>query len=457
MNSYFKKFIICFCIIGILFGTLRPRIAKANPIAIGAVEFVEGSLGGVVSGGAGYAGYDIIERYKKEASDFIIKKSLSTLTNTFFKFYSDSSGQKYVGIDGSGLDELQSMLEEMRHSSYEGIPVFTNKTTSNTTVSTKEPYMANGFYMVPYSFSFGKVYDSFSLSSGDTIDFYIYDDMPDSASNAYKYTQTGSFTANKSCTVKFSTFPDSHKTWFQYSYDDVKWDSVFGSNNLQYIWNGVGSTVYIGYKTTSNTVYVPSAQVITGNGIDGKASDSVGDGIVAVPISGQYDSTTGQKVWAPIDGANIGVKTGLTAIDASKVDAGSGTDTGSNTLTQEAVRDAVRDGIGDSTVGDLDIPSDVPRLDFTPLEVATKKFPFCVPFDFANLFGQLNAPSQCPVVSVPSTTVGSTVGMPVTIPEIDFDLSTLPNIDNILNITKFFEYIGFLAFLILKTRNLIRG
>lgn len=446
MNSYFKKFIVCFCIIGILFGTLRPRIAKANPIAIGAVEFVEGSLGGVVSGGAGYAGYDIIERYKKEASDFIIKKSLSTLTNTFFKFYSDSSGQKYVGIDGSGLDELQSMLEEMRHSSYECIPVFTNKTTSNTTVSSNEPFMLNGFYMKRYSGTSSTVdYDKFTVNYGDSLSIQFY------STNSPSTIRTATFSATDDMVCKF-TSKNGH-TFFYYSYDN-------GTTFYSYsngITSGVGDSVFIGYNTVSNSVYVPSAQVITGNGIDGKASDSVGDGIVAVPISGQYDSTTGQKVWAPIDGANVGVKTGLTAIDASKVDAGAGTDTGANTLTQEAVRDAVRDGIGDSTVGNLDIPSDVPRLDFTPLEVATKKFPFCVPFDFANLFGQLNAPAQCPVVSVPSTTVGSTVGMLVTIPQIDFDLSTLPNIDNILNITKFFEYIGFLAFLILKTRNLIRG
>lgn len=322
MNDFFKKFIICVCIVGLLFGTLRPRIAKANPIAIGAVEFVEGSLGGVVSGGAGYAGYDIIERYKKEASDFIIKKSLSTLTNTFFKFYSDSSGQKYVGIDGSGLDELQSMLEDMRHSSYEGIPVFTNKTTSNTTVSSNEPFMLNGFYMKRYSGTSSAVdYDKFSVNYGDSLSIQFY------STNSYSSSViTKTFLATDDMICRF-TASSKGTTFFYYSYD--KGTTWYSFN--EGVFSRVGDSVFIGYKTVSNSVYVPSSQVITGNGIDGKSSDSVGDGIVAVPISGQYDSTTGQKVWAPIDGANVGVKTGLTAIDSSKVDSDSGTDTGSGT------------------------------------------------------------------------------------------------------------------------------
>ncbi|UYZ36005.1 hypothetical protein OD350_28175 [Clostridium beijerinckii] len=340
MNAYFKRFILSFCVLSIFTLSLRPHIAKANPIAIGAVEFVEGSLGGVVGGGAGYAGYDIIERYKKEASDFIIKKSLSTLTTSFFKFYSDSSGQKYVGIDGTGLDELKAELDSLVHSNG-SISVSTTQTTSNTSHSS--PFMLDGFYMKPYSFystSSNYVYDSFKINQGDTLNVCMYSSYAPNSIVKYSFTPTED---------EWIRFSNKYSYLMQTSFDN----STFSNYSPSYLSLSSTCSIYIGYNTVSNTVYVPASQVITGNGIDGKASDSVGDGVVAVPISGQYDSTTGQKVWAPIDGANVGVMTGLTAIDSTKV----GSNVGSGTDTQTGFWDSLWDWLKNIIDGIKAIPT----------------------------------------------------------------------------------------------------
>ncbi|AJG98882.1 hypothetical protein LF65_02296 [Clostridium beijerinckii] len=310
MNNYFKKIILFFCIFCAFVMPLRSNIAKANPIAIGAVEFAEGSLGGVVTGGAGYAGYDIIDRYKKEASDFIIKKSLSTLTNTFLKFYSDSSGQKYVGIDGTGLDELQSMLNDFRHSS---IPVSTNYTTSNTSSGAvngvSEPYMLNGFYMVPFYIQSTKIaFPSFKVQAYDTVNIQVQNYQ----SSVY------------TCTITPAVDTYYRLNMYNAPYANIQFSKDDGLTWSDYLYhfaagNAAGRYIGIGYTTTSNTVYVPATDVITGTGIDGKASDSVGDGVVAVPISCQYQDD-GTVVYTPIEGASVGVVSGLTKDTSNSTD-----------------------------------------------------------------------------------------------------------------------------------------
>ncbi|NYC05780.1 putative heme/steroid binding protein [Clostridium beijerinckii] len=398
-----------------------------------------------------FQGYEFDQDYSTSVRDYLSKKVLSLSAAEIAKYLftaKDSSGSDYVALSSDGYDWSQDDVwpDATKNPIYQMEHQLSN-TTSNTSTSSSDPYMDDGFYTVPYLFkSAGSVLISpFLVKKGDTINFHLrcYDG---NVSNA-------SFTPVDDCYIRLIQLKNPYNTVnFQYSYDNSYYTIVPDA----YCYTDENHHTGAGYNTTTNTVYVPASDVITNTG----STTAIGsDQVVAVPISGQYSTDGTTKIYDGIDGGVANAVSGLKASDLANTgsNTGEGTQTGANTLTQEAVRDAVRDGIGDSTVGDLDIPNDVPRLDFTPLEVATKKFPFCVPFDFANLFGQLNSPAQCPVVSVPSTTVGSTVGMPVTIPEIDFDLSTLPNIDNILNITKFFEYIGFLAFLILKTRNLIRG
>lgn len=459
MNSYFKKFIICFCIVGFLFSPLRFQRANAiavvdDCIIIGGVLVTTYVVAVCLEKAGAFEGFDINSNYSTDVRDYLSKKILSLSASEIAKYFftaKDSSGNDYVALTDDGYsyavddvwpDMTQSPIYKIQHS--------TSKTTSVTTVTKNEPFMKNGLYMVPYFQAFARnyVYSNFFVKTGDTLRVYVF-------SSWDSHVVDINYTVSSDTLIKISSDSTGNYVYCYYSTDNgVSWPKL--SDNYAYNSSAVDNiTTYIGYSTSSNTVYVPGSQVVSQDTPIDKPADSV----IAVPISGQYSSDGTTRIYDGIDGGVANAVTGLKASDLSNTGAntGEGTDTGANTLTQEAVRDAVRDGIGDSTVGDLDIPSDVPRLDFTPLEVATKKFPFCVPFDFANLFVQLNSPAQCPVVSVPSTTVGSTVGLPVTIPEIDFDLSTLPNIDNILNITKFFEYIGFLAFLILKTRNLIRG
>ena len=77
------------------------------------------------------------------------------------------------------------------------------------------------------------------------------------------------------------------------------------------------------------------------------------------------------------------------------------------------------------------------------------KFPFCIPFDLVNAVNQLNAPPEAPVFKVDfKGTIMESAG------SIEIDMS---NFEQLAKILRFFEFFGFVAGLIVVTRNLIRG
>lgn len=96
----------------------------------------------------------------------------------------------------------------------------------------------------------------------------------------------------------------------------------------------------------------------------------------------------------------------------------------------------------------LFIPDTVSKIDFSPLNVpVTKKFPFSIPFDLANMFQNFSAGGEPPKWDI--NLVFMDYSETVTI--------DLARFEKWAEITRFFVFIAFNIGLILVTRNLIRG
>lgn len=97
-------------------------------------------------------------------------------------------------------------------------------------------------------------------------------------------------------------------------------------------------------------------------------------------------------------------------------------------------------------------PEDLPKIDKSPALWQTK-FPFCIPFDLARIVGDLQAPPEAPELSfiiLPENFFG--LGNDSYYVEINFSLFT-----EFISILRFFISLGFVLFLILITRDIIKG
>lgn len=109
---------------------------------------------------------------------------------------------------------------------------------------------------------------------------------------------------------------------------------------------------------------------------------------------------------------------------------------------------------------DPSFPTSVPtdHIDFTPLINSTMKFPFSIPWDLLDLIKILNAKSEAPHIKFNDVTFDAKgFNTTFTIPMFEFNLADLPMVDKIVSILRYFEILLFIGFLIVKTRDFIRG
>lgn len=110
---------------------------------------------------------------------------------------------------------------------------------------------------------------------------------------------------------------------------------------------------------------------------------------------------------------------------------------------------------------DLTVPkNDVPQLNFKPLMDATRKFPFCIPWDLWDTYKIFEGDSEPFKYEFNEVDVNfAFIGCgPVTVlPHFILDFADYPQLDTLIQVFKFLELMCFIVFLILKTRNLIRG
>ena len=105
-------------------------------------------------------------------------------------------------------------------------------------------------------------------------------------------------------------------------------------------------------------------------------------------------------------------------------------------------------GVGDSILN----PTFSKTIDLSPLYMdLSTKFPFSIPFDIYNLFKDFEVAKKRPVVSysLPEKYFGTN--------KMEVDFAFYDDIFPFTTILRYFLLIGFVYFLIIKTRNLIGG
>lgn len=249
------------------------------------------------------------------------------------------------------------------------------------------------------------------------------------------------------------TFEDGHFAPDSFQYNSTtSFGVTYDSPNLIEIVKDTPFTNYVPYPTTQDEVTSNTKVPVE----------------IAVPVktdtSGYITPTTPTVTYpsvkvAPDTGGKATTSDTVMTFTTPTIDPNTGevvdpvTDTGTDTNTNP-------DGTVD-TDNPYDVPDNaVPDLDFSPLNVVTRKFPFCIPWDLWQCYKVFEGNEEplkyhFNTIQVDCTPLGVT-GFTV-IPAFDIDFSKYPQFDNLRKIIKYLELMIFIVFLIVKTRNLIRG
>lgn len=121
----------------------------------------------------------------------------------------------------------------------------------------------------------------------------------------------------------------------------------------------------------------------------------------------------------------------------------------------DSIKD-LTDSIADSIDKVFDIPvGATPSLDFSPLMIATMKFPFCIPWDLFRCVEVFNSGEETFKYEFKEVKYSDTEI--IIIPHFTIDFSTIPYVDILRKVFKFIMYISYCVFLICKIRGLIRS
>ena len=130
-------------------------------------------------------------------------------------------------------------------------------------------------------------------------------------------------------------------------------------------------------------------------------------------------------------------------------DVGEQVDVPYDTLVDVGTGEAVGEGEGTGEGDITDPASTLPKPgDLSLPKLIISKFPFCIPFDVANLIGQLNASAEAPVIRIPVKTIDGIATQYITI---DFS-----QYESLVSIVRWGIYILFVAGLAYATRNYIK-
>ena len=121
----------------------------------------------------------------------------------------------------------------------------------------------------------------------------------------------------------------------------------------------------------------------------------------------------------------------------------------------DSIKD-LTDSIADSIDKVFDIPvGATPSLDFSPLMIATMKFPFCIPWDLFRCVEVFNSGEETFKYEFKEVKYSDTEI--IIIPHFTIDFSTIPYVDILRKVFKFIMYISYCVFLICKIRGLMRS
>lgn len=113
------------------------------------------------------------------------------------------------------------------------------------------------------------------------------------------------------------------------------------------------------------------------------------------------------------------------------------------------------DGDTDGDI-DLDTPDEAPEIDFTPLEIATRKFPFCIPWDAWECIKVFDGASidffyKFESISYTDSSSGRTI---VVIPSFEISFEEYPQIKTLILVFKYLLFLLFCFMLIRNTRGM---
>jgi len=375
--------------------------------------------------GAGlYGGYKLIDTFGPSISSSI-SSIISSLSNTdvndyFYKY--DVGGHSYVGLTNDGYSWSLDKIGNISNASSSSISY--TPTVFHTYfdyVWTLQGISSTGVYYSSISTTFGTV------KAGDTIHVgtvrnaetvYVVN-IPCSTDSVI----TVKGTRNATGVVPLYIYKDG----VQYS-----------STNVGNVSNT--SVFNIGYCTDSGTIIASGKDTVTPIAPTPLA---VGDSI-ALPVgTTSVDGITACST--PVNPSSVS-PSNFTVVNPSSVPTPEPSTGTSPTIDPGTISEGIKDT--------LDVPPTVPTLDFSPLMVATQKFPFCIPWDIYDTVKLLSASAESPKFHLDSIKFGDIV----ILPEYDWDLANIPRVADILAISRWFEVICFLFFLYLNSRDkFIRG
>lgn len=393
----------------------------------------------LVIGAAAYGGYKLVSTYGDDVSSFI-SSSLKKLSHKDVNNYFYKTGNT-VSLSNEGLAWSKNTIKTNYVDN-------TDKVVSvpkpDGVVQGSNPFVYEGYTMqrVPYQADESPSYQTIgTIPAGDTISFVLTLD------GSNHFMQKGWI---KEITSSTYTIPMNYRTsTYNYNGDTVTvvqyssslepddWTDYF---NTKKIFGTTTNTYsFFGYKTSTGTVTLPGTSIFVETG----SSLEVGK-TISLPVT---DSE--------LDGITIS-STELNPVNVSKEDFQI-----SDSVSEGDTDTSPDDNTNTSPDLDLDVPNkDIPKLDFSPLMIATQKFPFCIPWDLwtsYKVFEGNSVPFSYEFKEV-SLNGAITNGQSILlIPNFKVDFSEYPIIDNAVQVFKYLQLLLFVVMLILKTRTLIRG
>ena len=475
MKKLCSKFLIVFLCFSFTINSYN--IQKANS-AVGAVtasviatnpEILVPVVGVALVGGGLYLGKKV---YDDTFKPWVMSKISSLTTKTMYDYFNvKTDGTDYYATATSkGADWIVNIAKDFTNENI-NIPSksFTSTTLNNYTNFVDE----EGYYTVPYMFSFSGYYDfkKFStvivdwvfVSAGSTFSVKIYNNYNDNKyvksftnyCDGYYRIEKRSYGNNVYETVPYITFSTNKETPYDY----------YSGKQSIYDYKSVSYNAY--YVDSPEVVTVPSSTVVGNSVLDWDAirSKSTDVGVKINPEPEQDES--GKKKYFPVipwvseTELGDGIRTDtddFTTIEPTFNPDGSISPDGSTNPDSSTNPD----GSGSSNPNlDLTVPSnDIPKLDFSPLMVATRKFPFCIPWDLydcVKIFDSEESARSMYSFKYKFEEVKFSDTDIIIIPEFELDFAEIPYIDVLSKVFKYFLYLMFLVFLINKIRGLMRA
>lgn len=171
-------------------------------------------------------------------------------------------------------------------------------------------------------------------------------------------------------------------------------------------------------------------------------------GVWELPTDTQYDISTS----FPLTQESLKDKVNEIPLDGATDGTVDGTVDGTIDGTVDGTTDGILDNIFDF-LKSLIVPESYNSIDFSPLYFSfSDKFPFSIPFDVINLIKEFEAEKKEPVFFIDMSSFSTSHARG----EVGFTLD-FTTFEDLFEIARFFILISFIFFIVIKTRDIVKG